>query len=84
MRFGQSLKRICAFTASFSTSQRGKPTVNYMGNRYILHGNYKNLEKKRWKCYRYYRGCKACVNSVGDIIVSTKNIHNHDLYCDAP
>ncbi|KOB68644.1 Uncharacterized protein OBRU01_18001 [Operophtera brumata] len=66
----------------FTTSQRGN-TQLCLG-RYTFYNkkgtsNTLTAFKKRWVCSTHFpKGCKAAVYTVDDVIVSVKNIHNHE------
>ncbi|XP_041968260.1 protein tramtrack, beta isoform-like isoform X6 [Aricia agestis] len=64
-----------AQVATFSTSLRGQPVIEFGGNRYLK--DYEVGLKTRWRCSRRTYGCKVSITTMDDLIVKEMGYHNH-------
>ena len=63
----------------FSKSQRNKPIAIRLGYIYNLHRS--SNEKQDWRCKEYFKTkCPATIQTKDDILLKSKNLHNHS--CD--
>lgn len=61
----------------FITSKYGNPMILIGGDKFSLLKGRSQLSKKRWVCTKWATGCRATILTIDNILISTKNFHNH-------
>ncbi|CAH0399075.1 unnamed protein product [Chilo suppressalis] len=80
----KDLERYHTQPLQYVTSQRGKRLLLVNGYTFCRHSTYKP-PKVRWVCATHSgKGCKAAAYTYNDILVGTKNEHNHRPKIDYP